>query len=73
MRYYVTAIQYNKDAEAENRTVPYAFDTLNEAKQKFHEILGSDMKNATLGWSVAVIFDNNGNMIMSERWTREEV
>lgn len=71
MRYYVTSIQYNKEKEAENRSVPFAFDSLNDAKQKFHEILGSDMKNSTLGWSVAVIFDSNGTMIMSEKWEEE--
>lgn len=71
MRYYVTSIQFNKEKQSENRSVPFAFDSLNEAKQKFHEILGSDMKNATLSWSVVVLFDDLGNMIMSERWTEE--
>lgn len=71
MRYYVTAIQHNKEKDAENRIVPFAFDTLNEAKQKFHEILGNDMKNATLDWSVCYLFTSEGTMIMSERWTEE--
>lgn len=71
MRYYVTAIQHNKEKDAENRSIPFAFDTLNEAKQKFHEILGNDMKNATLDWSVCILFTSDGRMVMSERWTEE--
>lgn len=71
-RFYVMFVQFNKDAEAENRTVPSAFDDLNSATQKFHEQMGKDMKNATLGWSVGYIVDNWGNLIRQERWTDEE-
>lgn len=70
MRYYVVAIQYNAEAEAENRTVPKAFDTKDEAIAEFHSQLAKDMKNATLGWSICIIFDNNGNIIRDEKWTR---
>lgn len=68
-RYYVMFVQHNQEAQAENRTVPSAFDDLNEAVQKFHEQLGKDMKNVTLDWSVGYILDNFGNLIRSENWS----
>lgn len=42
------------------------------AKQEYHAQLGKDMANVTLGWSVVYILDSFGNVIESERWTREE-
>lgn len=35
--------------------------------------MGKDMKNDTLGWALAIIFDSNGGIIRDERWTRAEV
>lgn len=72
-RYYVMFVQHNKEQDAENRTVPSAYDDINAAVQKFHEQMGNDMKNATLDWSVGYITDNYGNIIRSERWTEPEV
>ena len=68
-RYYVMFVQHNKEVNAENRTVPSAFDSVNQALQKFHEQMGSDMKNQTLDWSVGYILDNLGNVYRTERWT----
>ena len=70
MRFYVTSIQHNMEKDAENRSVPFAFDDINSARQKFHEILSNDMKNATLDWSVAFIFNSEGALITSEKWER---
>ena len=68
MRYYVVSIQHNKEKDAENRSVPKAFDTELQARQAFHAQLGSDMSNATLDWSVCMIFTDIGSVIASERW-----
>ena len=68
-RFYVMFVQHNKQADAENRTVPVAYDDEKSAKQKFHEQMGQDMKNSTLDWSVGYILDNFGNRIHSEYWT----
>ena len=68
MRYYVVSVQHNKDKDAENRSVPKAFDTELQARQAFHAQLGSDMSNATLDWSVCMIFTDIGSVIASERW-----
>ena len=58
--------QQKKDAE--NKSVPKAFDTELQARQAFHEQLGSDMSNTTLDWSVCMIFTDIGSVIASERW-----
>lgn len=68
-RYYVVFVQHNKEAGAENRTVPSAFDSLKDAYQKYYEQLAKDMKNVTLDWSVGYILDNFGNVIESKYWT----
>ena len=68
MRYYVVSAQHNKEKDAENRSVPKAFDTELQARQAFHAQLGSDMSNATLDWSVCMIFTDIGSVIASERW-----
>ena len=68
MRYYVVSVQHNKEKDAENRSVPKAFDTELQARQAFHAQLGSDMGNAVLDWSVCMIFTDIGSVIASERW-----
>ena len=68
MRYYLVTIQYNKESQAENRTVPKAFDTMDEAIAEFHVQMGKDMKNATLGWALSIVFDSNGGIVRDEKW-----
>ena len=72
MRYYVVSVQHNKEKDAENRSVPRAFDTELQARQAFHAQLGSDMGNAVLDWSVCMIFTDIGSVIASERWEAPE-
>ena len=72
MRYYVVSAQHNKEKDAENRSAPKAFDTELQARQAFHAQLGSDMSNATLDWSVCMIFTDIGSVIASERWEAPE-
>lgn len=73
MRFYLVTIQYNKDAKAENRTAPKAYDTVDEAIAEFHTQMGKDMKNATLGWAISIVFDSNGGIIRDEKWTAPTV
>lgn len=70
MRYYVLSIQYNQEKEAENRSVPKAFDTLGDAIAEFHSQMAKDMNNATLGWSLCMVIDSNGYVVRNEKWTR---
>lgn len=72
MRYYVVSVQHNKEKDAENRSVPKAFDTELQARQAFHAQLGDDMSNTTLDWSVCMIFTDIGSVIASERWEAPE-
>lgn len=71
-RYYLVTIQYNRNSQAENRTAPKAFDTMDEAVAAFHKQMGSDMSNDTLGWAISIVFDNYGGIIRNEMWTRPE-
>lgn len=71
-RYYVMSVQYNKVVQAENRSVPKGYNTYNEAVREFHNVLASDMKNATLGWSFACIISSDAVMLKAEKWVAEE-
>lgn len=73
MRFYLVTIQYNKDAQAENRTVPKGFDSVEDAIAEFHTQMGKDMKNATLGWSLAIVFDKNGGIVRDEKYIAKVV
>lgn len=73
MRYYVFSVQYNKEAEAENRTVPKAFDSLNEAIAEFHTQMAKDMKNTTLGWSLCMVINSDGGIHASEKYVAENM
>ena len=70
MRYYVIAIQHNKDVNAENRSVPKAFDDLLTAKQEFHAQLGRDINNSTLDWGIVCILNSYGYLEVTEKWMR---
>lgn len=71
MRYYLVTVQFNKEKKEENRTVPKAFNTRDEAIAEFHKQMGNDMKNATLGWALNIIFDSNGGIVKEEKWVEE--
>lgn len=70
MKFYLTTIQYNKEAHAENRTVPRVFETLDNAEQAFHEQVGKDMKNATLGGSLNYVTNSLGGVYpnLNKQW-----
>lgn len=72
MRFYVHSIQYNKIAQAENRSVPKAFDTLNEAKTAYHDQLARDHKNETLSWSMVwITSDVSAKPIKEEKYEED--
>lgn len=68
MRYYVFVVQYNKIAQAENRSVPKAFDDRNAAVREFHSQLAKDMGNETLGWSIVMVINSAMGVEMSEKY-----
>lgn len=71
IRYYVTAIQFNKVAGAENRSVPYAYDTLDAAKAKFYTQIGTDINNPNVSRTTVILFDSNGDVRLTECWREE--
>lgn len=72
MRYYVLSIQYNKAAQAENRTVPKAFDKREDAIKEFHSQMAKDMGNSTLGWSICMVINSAMGIEKAERWDAEQ-
>lgn len=73
MRFYVMAVQHNKEKNAENRTVPVGFDDEFEARTNFYDTLAKDRKNQTLDWGVVYLLDNMGNNPLErERWDRPQ-
>ena len=60
MRFYVAAIQHNKDAQAENRTAPTGYNDQFAAETAFYERIATDRKDQTLDWGVAVLFSTEG-------------
>lgn len=70
MRFYLTTIQYNKVAKAENRTVPKAYDDLAKAEADFYEQVGKDMKNAVLGGSLNYVTNSEGGVYpdLNKKW-----
>lgn len=70
MRYYLDSVQYNKVAKAENRSQTKAFNTKEEAEAEFYSSVGSDMKNTTLGGSVTIVYDSEGNTFddLKKKW-----
>lgn len=70
-RYYVFAVQHNKNVNAENRVAPKGYNSWNEALKEFHRQISTDMGNATLDWSFACIIDSDGLMLKTEKWVTD--
>lgn len=70
MRFYVFSVQYNKDAQAENRSVPKAFDNRNDAIKEFHRQLANDYGNETLGWSICMVINSAMGIEASEKFVK---
>lgn len=70
MKFYLTTIQYNKEKDAENRTVPKAYTTLEAAEADFFEQVGRDMKNTTLGGSLNYVTNSEGGVYpdLKKKW-----
>lgn len=71
MRFYVVAIQHNKEKNAENRTVPKAFDSEKLAIAEYHRQMSSDMNNTTLDWGIVWVLNSEGSVRMSGKWDDE--
>lgn len=70
-RYYVMSVEYSIPAQAENRTQPRAYDSLNDATARLHEVMRNDMTNTDLAWAVCYILDNFGNTLRHEEYIKD--
>lgn len=70
MKYYLTTIQYNKEAKAENRTVPKMYTELEKAEADFYAQVGADMKNEKLGGSLNYVTNSEGGQYpsLNKKW-----
>lgn len=71
VRFYVMSVEYSIPSKAENRTQPRAYDSLNEAMARLHEVMRNDMTNETIAWAVCYILDNFGNTIRHEEYIKD--
>lgn len=71
MRFYVFSVQYNAEAGSENRTVPKAFDTRNEAIKEFHRQLSVDMGNTKLSWSICMVINSAMGVEAEEKYVAD--
>lgn len=70
-RFYVMSIEFNKVAQAENRSQPRAYDSLNDAVARLHEVMKDDMRNENIAWAVCYILDNFGNTLRHEEYVQD--
>ncbi len=69
MRYYLVKIAFNKNAGSEDRPAPAAYDTFDDANKAFHSFMYQSINGSTIGWALAVIIDDLGNVHKVEKWT----
>lgn len=68
MRYYLVRIAYNKQAQAEDRPQPTAYNTWDEALKAFHSFMTQNILGSTIGWCMAMITTPYGTVEKVERW-----
>lgn len=71
MSYYVTSIEYNAEAQAENRSVPKMFTSRDKAVACYHKTIADNMNNAKLSWSIVKLWNSTGVDEMVDCWHRE--
>ena len=72
MMYYVVSIQFNKEAMAENRTVPKSYGNRNDAIREFHRQLSADMGNSAIGWSICMVINSSLGIEASEKYIADK-
>lgn len=70
MKYYLSTVQYNKVAHAENREATKMRESKAEIEQLFYEQVGKDMKNENLGGSINIVYDSEGRVEvdLTKKW-----
>ena len=70
LKFYLDSVQYNKVEKAENRSQTKMFPTKPEVEAEFYSQVGKDMKNASLGGSVTIVYDSEGHKYddLTKKW-----
>ena len=67
MRYYVVEILSIKNG-GEDRPQPSAFDSIDDAKKRYHSILAQDINGEVVQWVLVMLINEHGKVEMMERW-----
>ena len=66
--YLVTYFRHNKTTGGNAYKTELATESLDEAKKKYHALLGEYIDNPTFDFVSVIITDSFGNRIMGEYW-----
>ena len=70
--YLVTYFRHNKTTGGNAYKTELATESLDEAKKKYHALLGEHIDSATFDFVSVIIIDNFGNRIMGEYWAEPQ-
>lgn len=70
--YLVTYFRHNKSTGGNSYKTELATESLDEAKKKYHALLGEYIVNDTYDFASVVITDNFGNKIEGEYWAEPQ-
>lgn len=66
MRYYVNFVEMTVNGE--NRTQPFAYDTLDEAMAKYHNKMGQDISAESVVGAHALVWNSAGAIHVNDLW-----
>ena len=66
--YLVTYFRHNKTTGANAYKTELSTESLDEAKKKYHSLLGDCIDNPTFDFISVIITDSFGNRIIGEYW-----
>ena len=70
--YLVTYFRHNKTTGGNAYKTELATESLDEAKKKYHALLGEYIDNTTFDFISVIITDSFGNRIMGEYWDEKK-
>ena len=71
MKYYVYEIIKIKEGN-EDRPAPYAFESLDAALKKYHQLLGQDILGDVVEYCLIMVVNEYGKVEASQRWEAAE-
>ncbi len=69
--FYLTGIQHTKTGDI---AIPnLAFDTADGYKARYHQEMSYAMASSDFDGLTIIVFDNAGNIVLFDNWTREKI